>query len=36
MWSYAEMLSPLLTVLLTIAICVGAVSFAMGQAKPHP
>jgi hypothetical protein len=35
MWSYVEMFSPLLTVALAAAICVGVVSFIVGQAKPH-
>jgi hypothetical protein len=36
MWSYVQMWSPLLTVALAAAICVGVVSFIMGQSKPHP
>jgi hypothetical protein len=36
MWSYVQMLSPLLTIALAAAICLGVVSFIMGQAKPHP
>jgi hypothetical protein len=35
MWSYVQMLSPLLTIALAAAICVGVVSFIIGQTKPH-
>jgi|EndMetStandDraft_6_1072998.scaffolds.fasta_scaffold2559193_1 hypothetical protein len=35
MWSYVEMLSPLLTVVLATAIGVGVVSFIVSQARPH-
>jgi hypothetical protein len=33
MWSYVQMLSPLLTIALAAAICFGVVSYMMGQAK---
>jgi hypothetical protein len=36
MWSYVQMWSPLLTIALAAAICVGVVSFIMSQTKPHP
>jgi hypothetical protein len=35
MWSYVQMLYPLLTIALAAAMCLGLVSFIMGQAKPH-
>jgi hypothetical protein len=36
MWSYVQMWSPLLTIVLTAAICLSVVSFIVRQAKPHP
>jgi len=36
MWFYGQMWFPLLTVVLTAAVCLSVVSFIMGQAKPHP
>ena len=36
MWSYVQMWSPLLTIVLTTAICLSVVSFIVRQAKPHP
>jgi hypothetical protein len=35
MWSYVQMSYPLLTVALAAAMCLGVVSFIVGQAKPH-
>jgi hypothetical protein len=35
MWPYLQMLFPLLTVALTAAICLTAVSFIMRQSKPQ-
>jgi hypothetical protein len=34
--SYVQMWSPLLTISLAASICLGVLSFIMGQAKPHP
>jgi hypothetical protein len=35
MWSYVQMLYPLLTIALAAAMCLVVVSFIMGHAKPH-
>jgi hypothetical protein len=35
MWSYVQMLYPLLTIALAAAMCLSVASFIMGQAKPH-
>jgi hypothetical protein len=35
MWFYVQMLFPWLTIALTAAICLGVVSFIMGQTKPQ-
>jgi hypothetical protein len=36
MWSYVQMLFPLLTVALAAAICLVVVSFIVGQPKSQP
>jgi hypothetical protein len=36
MWSYVQMLSPLLTIALAAAICFSVASYIMGQVKPLP
>jgi hypothetical protein len=33
---YVQMWFPLLTIVLTAALCLSVVSFIMGQAKPQP
>ena len=35
MWSYVEMWFPVLTIVLTAAICISVVSFIVGQSKPQ-
>jgi hypothetical protein len=35
MWSYVQMLYPLLTIALVAAMCLVVVSFIMRHAKPH-
>lgn len=36
MWPYVQMLSPLLTISLAVAICFGVASYILRQAKPRP
>jgi hypothetical protein len=35
MWSYIQTLSPLLTIALAAAICLGVLSFIMAETKPQ-